>query len=142
MVDHTGPDRAWKDLFESVDLYQAGAFPSQSNRWAVRPYAWRPPTDVYELDQTIMVRVEIAGMRESDFSILIQDRNLIIRGIRVDMPERRAYHQMEIRYGEFLTEVELPAPVVVEEAHAEYQSGFLTIVLPKLKARNIQIADI
>lgn len=137
-----GFDRAWNEWYESVDHYQAGAYASQSNRWTVRPHAWRPPTDVYELDQTIVVRVEIAGMRENDFSISIQDRNLVIRGMRVDMPERRAYHQMEIRYGEFQSDIELPVPVIVDKAQAEYQGGFLTIIMPKLKAQNIQITDI
>jgi hypothetical protein len=32
------------------------------------PY-WRPPTDVIETEEYVLVRVEIAGMREEDFVI-------------------------------------------------------------------------
>ncbi len=35
----------------------------------VHSYAWSPPTDVYETDASFIVRVEVAGMRQSDFSI-------------------------------------------------------------------------
>jgi len=31
--------------------------------------AWNPPTDVYETDASFIVRVEVAGMRQSDFTI-------------------------------------------------------------------------
>ena len=38
---------------------------------------------------------------------------------------------MEIRFGKFETAVQLPGPVVIEQTRAEYQDGFLTIILPK-----------
>lgn len=109
------------------------------NRVTIRSRAWRPPTDVFELNDVIVVRVEIAGMRENDFSITIQNRILSVRGIRLDTPERRAYYQMEIRYGEFGSDIELPVSVVAEEIKAEYRSGFLTLILPKQKPTNVEI---
>lgn len=106
-----------------------------------RPHPWRPPTDVYETENAIVVRVEIAGMRESDFSISLVERSLLIKGIRQDVNERRAYYQMEIPYGEFSTELELPYPVVVEEIEAVYREGFLRIVLPKSHPHQIKITS-
>ncbi len=105
----------------------------ESLRWRIvmNPHSWRPPTDVYETEDAIVVRVEIAGMRESDFSIFLDDRTLQIRGVRPDNPERRAYHQMEILFGDFSAEVELPYPVAAEHVEAVYRDGFLRIVLPK-----------
>ena len=76
----------------------------------MRPHVWRPPTDVYETEDAIVVRVEIAGMREADFTVALVERSLLIRGVRQDLTERRAYYQMEIPFGEFSTEVELPRP--------------------------------
>ena len=81
-------------------------------RIAMRPHLWRPPTDMYETEEAIVIRVEIAGMREQDFNVALEDRTLTIRGIRSDTSERRAFHQMEIPFGEFSTEVELPAPIL------------------------------
>jgi HSP20 family protein len=104
-------------------------------RWrlANRPHIWRPPTDVYETDDHFVVRVEIAGMRESDFSISLEERHLLITGLRADPPERRAYYQMEIPFGEFSTEIELPGAVVPERVEAFYREGFLKVVLPKAR---------
>ena len=102
---------------------------------AMRSPAWRPPTDVYESEEAVIVRVEIAGMHETDFSIILDGRYLSIRGVRQDVAERRAYHQMEIRFGEFNVDVEMPAAIDVENVQATYQNGFLKIVLPKVRIR-------
>ncbi len=110
-------------------------------RFTMRPHFWRPPTDMYETEEMIVVRVEIAGMREQDFSIALEDRTLSIRGVRSDPTERRAFHQMEIPFGEFLTEVELPVPIVPETVEAAYRDGFLLIKLPKARAQHIQVGS-
>lgn len=134
-------DSSLQGWFEVPDSFQMSSW-ENINRVSIRSHAWRPPTDVYELNDVIIVRVEIAGMRENDFSISIQNRKLSIRGVRLDTPERRAYYQMEIRYGEFSSEVELPAAVVEEAIQAEYRSGFLTLTLPKQKPKQVQINSI
>ena len=119
------------------------AFPPGSGRWrmAMRSQIWRPPTDVYETETAVVVRVEIAGMKDEDFSVSLTGRNLVIRGLRPDVAERKAYHQMEIFFGEFKSEVELPGPVIADRVRAEYQKGFLTVILPKQHARKIQVED-
>ena len=45
---------------------------------------WYPPTDVYETDDCVIVKVEIAGMAEEDFSIALEGNKLTISGIRRD----------------------------------------------------------
>jgi HSP20 family protein len=105
----------------------------------VHSYSWSPPTDAYETEDRFVVRVEVAGMRESDFTINTEDNFLFISGIRTEAPELRAYRQMEIRFGEFSTAIELPLGVDVSKADADYQDGFLTVILPKLKPTNIPI---
>ncbi|MBI5713270.1 MAG: hypothetical protein HZC38_07580 [Chloroflexi bacterium] len=37
-------------------------------------HLWRPPTDIYETETHLVVQMEIAGMRDGDVSILLQDR--------------------------------------------------------------------
>lgn len=105
----------------------------------VRSYSWSPPTDVYETTASFVVRVEVAGMHESDFSINVDKNFLVVSGVRIDSAERRAYHQMEIRYGEFSSAIELPPGVNTDQAGAEYEDGFLTILFPKIKPVDINI---
>jgi HSP20 family protein len=99
--------------------------------WQIRSSVWSPPTDVYETESAYIVRVEIAGMKEDAFDVSIENETLFITGSRPDIPERRGYHQMEIRFGKFAAAVGLPGSVNVEQARAEYKDGFLTVTLPK-----------
>ncbi|MCL4562386.1 MAG: Hsp20/alpha crystallin family protein [Chloroflexi bacterium] len=110
-------------------------------RLTIRTHVWRPPTDLYETEDSYVVRVEIPGMNESEFTISIDENILIISGIRPDVGEHRAYHQMEIRYGEFSTELEIPGPIVVDQVEAEYQDGFLRLSMPKARPTQIQVND-
>ena len=99
--------------------------------WHVRASVWNPPTDIYETEDHFVVRVEIAGMREDDFEVAVENNILLIRGARPDLNERRAYHQMEIRFGKFEIAVEIPVAINLDGATAEYKDGFLMILLPK-----------
>jgi HSP20 family protein len=115
--------------------------PSENQRWriAARPHVWRPSTDVLETENGLVVRVEIAGMRDGDFSITLNDKTLFIKGSRAVLTEGRAFYQMEIPFGEFSTEVELPFPIDSMGIDAVYQDGFLRIWLPKIKPHKISI---
>ena len=97
---------------------------------------WRPPADVYETDAGLVVRVELAGMRDAEIAITLDDRHLRIEGHR---PERRderplCYHQMGVNYGSFEVEVFLARPFDAEKVAAHYDDGFLIVELPRLNA--------
>jgi HSP20 family protein len=99
--------------------------------WHVRSSIWSPPTDVYETEENYVIKVEIAGMRDEDFDVAFENNILMISGYRSDLNERRAYHQMEIRFGRFELAVEVSVTLDIDKATAEYKDGFLTVVLPK-----------
>jgi HSP20 family molecular chaperone IbpA len=112
-------------------------------RWLTegRPRVWRPPTDAYETDDSVIVKVEVAGMSEQDFVISLSNRSLKIEGTRRDEICKLSYQQLEIPYGHFCTEVFLPYAVAHDEISAEYESGFLTVVLPKVTAHRVQVVE-
>jgi HSP20 family protein len=107
--------------------------------WQVRSTLWCPPTDVYETEEAHIIRMEIAGMREEDFDISIQNNTIMISGSRPHPQEKFAYHQMEIQSGKFTNIIELRSSIDVENANAEYKDGFLTITLPKAKPNHIKV---
>jgi HSP20 family protein len=113
----------------------------QVSRWLMqrRAHLWRPPTDVFENEDAFVVKVEVAGMKRSDFSISFDRRVLTIQGVRGDAGGMKAYHQMEIAYGEFICEVEVSVPIDSGGIEAVYADGFLRVTLPKLKPKNISI---
>lgn len=92
---------------------------------------WRPPTDVYETDQYVVIKVEIAGMTAEDFTISFAERLLTISGQRHDPVGKISYQNMEIPYGEFRTEVRIGWPLEQDAIEAIYENGFLFVRLPK-----------
>jgi len=102
-------------------------------------HIWRPPTDVYEREDAYVVMVEVAGMRGGEFTVNLENRVLWIRGTRGDTAVTKAYHQMEIAYGEFESAVGIPAPVDPTRIEAVYADGFLKVTLPKTTPTSVRI---
>ncbi len=108
---------------------------------SVHPYAWHPPMDVFETEEEYVIRIEIAGMHEEDFTVSLDGSKISVTGKRLLKNRKCAYHRMEILYGEFRTGVELPGEINSSEASADYENGFLTIHAPKQKPKNVQITS-
>ena len=104
-------------------------------------HAWHPPTDLFETETEFVIRVEIAGMSENDFSVHYDRNMLVVLGKRSTLDSKCAYHRMEIPYGEFYTRILMPNEADIRHASAEYENGFLTIHVPRSKSVNIKISS-
>lgn len=99
---------------------------------------WQPRVDIIEEESQIIVRAELAGVRLESFSVAYfsNRHSLMIRGTRTDSllnHSKSVAHQLEIIYGPFVREVELPAVAVDhEKISATFQNGLLLIRLPKI----------
>ncbi len=108
---------------------------------------WRPPTDVLEYPDRIIVRTEIAGVTKDKISIRVKDNVLLIRGSRQKELEHDdcVYRNMELTYGRFERNILLPDTVNPDQISATYKDGFLEIEVQKRTspeiAREIEIAD-
>lgn len=97
---------------------------------------WKPPTDVYETEDAIVVHMDIAGMHAGDFHVELADGILTISGERLARREgKRHYHAMEIQIGPFERRLRIPAPVDADSVQAGYEAGFLEVRLRKIPAR-------
>ncbi len=135
---HSSQDLRW--LRNELERLMAQ---SQGSVWAAisaQPL-FHPPTDVYETDESLIVKVEIAGMREEDFRIALVDNALVVAGIRRDTFAKRGLHQMEISWGPFQTEATIGMPIRDGEIEARYENGFLVVELPKVHRRRIPIQN-
>ncbi len=104
-------------------------------------HTWVPPTDVYETNDAIHVRVEIAGMQDGELSVTLDEDVVLIQGTRPSPKQDCAYHQLEIGYGKFQSGLKLQSPINPEEAQAAYQDGFLVLKLPKVKPHHVEIKE-
>lgn len=95
---------------------------------------WRPPTDVYETPEELIIVIELAGVDEDEMAVTLFSDLLIVEGRRKQQPctEMNACHQLGIHYGDFRSEVHIPAPVDSEKVKAEYKNGLLKVTLTKL----------
>jgi HSP20 family protein len=95
--------------------------------------AWIPPTDVFETDQSIVVRMEIAGVAEEDIEVKVSDNFLVVRGRRLHAPlaKNENYHLMEIHYGPFERVFRLPDGMELRDVTAVLRDGFLTVTIPR-----------
>ncbi len=121
--------------------------PEYGHTWLMvrHTHTWRPPTDVLEFADRLVVRIEVAGMRDSAFNVALQDRKLLISGVRPRAEHERSaqqYHRMEIAYGEFRVEISLPWPVSREQATATYRDGFLYVELPRARSQQLYVVDV
>lgn len=102
-----------------------------------------PPTDILELDDRLIIQVEVAGMRASQFEITLLEQRLIISGMRERLPVQKcAFHQVEIAYGEFLVAVDLPWKALRDDVRASYAQGFLQLELPRRSAGQVDLVEL
>jgi len=104
---------------------------------SLHPDAWRPPTDVYETEELVIVRMEIPGVGPEELNIAVENETLIVQGRRTDAAREEKVHfrQMEINYGRFQRLIPLSVSVDESDVKATYTGGFLEIILKKVAAR-------
>ena len=119
------------------------------------PGAWHPAVDLCEMDNAIVIRVDIPGLRNEDVRVTIRDNTLKIEGRKqkydaVGGPGVQGvqgvqavqsgvgrygnalrYLCLERTYGSFSRSFSLECPVQVEDVTARMASGILEIRLPK-----------
>lgn len=88
--------------------------------------------DVYEKDHSVIVKMILPGLKESEISVSIEDNLLTISGERKEEDEvnERNYYSKEIKRGSFSRTVQLPKSVNSTEAEAHYKEGVLKIAVP------------
>ena len=95
---------------------------------------WVPNTDVYATEGSLVIKVELAGMRKEDLELTVEGNRLKISGQRPDgcRAPKCTFLVMEINYGVFESIIEVPAGYDLSQAEASYQNGFLRVVVPEL----------
>jgi len=102
-----------------------------------------PAVDIAEDEHSFEIRIDAPGMKTEDFDIEVQGNNVIVRGKRVEETEEsdKRFHRIERHRGSFSRGLALPCEINEDEVAAEYDSGVLTLVLPKLeKSRRRRIS--
>jgi len=130
------------DLVREFDrLFAELSLPITSH---ARRGSFNPNADVYLTDRgrSLVVRVELAGVERDNIKLVVEGATLYLAGVRTsDVRRAESVLQKEIEYGYFLKKVQLPSPVLVESARAEYHDGVLVVKLPVADGSRLMPVD-
>ncbi len=106
---------------------------------------WVPAVDVRETEESFEFSAELPGLGKDDVEITIEDKVLTLSGERKfeETEESNGYHRIERTYGSFARSFTLPNEVEQDKVKANFDSGILSISIPKaeqVKPRKIEIA--
>lgn len=125
-VDEAEEEDTWEDDSDSNEPQQDGEL----------------PVDMYQTDDSIVIRALVAGVSPNDLEISITRDMVTIRGVREEYQEAHddGYFHRELFWGSFSRTLLLPEEVAIDEAEAQEKHGLLEIKLPKLdKHRTTQL---
>ncbi len=92
-----------------------------------------PLINVTEDNDRLYVRAELPGVKANEIEISATGNSLSIAGERKMAPESEAasYHRRERESGTFRRTIALPNDIDSDKVEARYNSGILTVTLPK-----------
>lgn len=94
---------------------------------------WQPQVDIYEDEQSVVIKAEIPDVDQKDIDIKIENNTLTIKGERKHSTEvkKENYYRVERCFGHFQRSFSLPQVIDQERVQASCDKGILTITLPK-----------
>ncbi len=133
----------WRDLARVQDE-MARFFDDRVAARGGESLGWTPAADIYEDEEGLTLRFELAGVDPKDVDIRFENGTLTLKGERRMEKEdkKENYHRVELSYGAFTRSFSLPATVDAEKIRAEAKNGVLAVHLPKkaeAKPKSIQV---
>jgi HSP20 family protein len=94
---------------------------------------WSPSVDVIETQDGYELKAEVPGIKKEDIRISFEGGLLTLKGEKKQENEEknRNYHKVERVYGRFERSFRFPEGIKADEIKAKYDSGVLTIAIPK-----------
>ena len=95
---------------------------------------WMPRVDVFDHDNSLVVRTEVPGVAADDIEVTVEAGTLTIKGGRNFETEENKpnYHRKEIFQGSFERTILLPEGIDPTAVTATSKDGILEITIPKL----------
>ncbi len=94
---------------------------------------WRPPVDIFETEDGITFKAELAGIQKEDILIEVKDNILSIKGERLSEsdidPDR--YYRKERCFGPFHRSFTLRHAINPDAIQAKFKDGILEIIIQK-----------
>ena len=95
--------------------------------------AWRPPVDIYETENGIVLAAEVPGVGKENISVEVKDNILTLKGERMANQNIRGknFYRQERCYGTFQRSFTLQQNIQPKLIKATFKDGVLKIEIPK-----------
>ena len=95
--------------------------------------AWKPLVDIYETDESIILKAELPGIKKDDVSVEVKDNVLTLKGVRTEEKEikEKNYYRKERAFGTFSRAFNLQHRIQPDKIKARFKDGVLKIEIPK-----------
>ncbi len=126
------PFRDFMTLREAMDRLFEESFVRPRREW-VAPAEATLALDMYETEDSVVVKSAVPGIKPDDIDITISGNILSISGetkVEEEVKEED-YIRRERRYGSFSRTVTLPEALEPDKAEASFEDGVLTLNIPK-----------
>ncbi|MGI8551249.1 MAG: Hsp20/alpha crystallin family protein [Dehalococcoidia bacterium] len=100
----------------------------------------KPPVDIYQTADSVVVIVEIPGIRDQEVWLEVETDRLRIHGEKRNRhcSGEHLYSQMEITCGQFERSLDLPSPIDPQRTSLRYDDGYIEIRLPRVQRQTEQ----
>lgn len=121
-----GLDRFFDDFFA----------PTANAAEASDVWNWQPVVDIYDKDDTIVIKADLPGVDKKDIHVDLKGRVLTLSGERSEEKEanEEGCYRKERAYGKFMRTFNLASDVLPDKINASYKDGVLHITIPKSEA--------
>jgi HSP20 family protein len=107
-------------------------------------YSKYPAAELTETEASLILKLEVPGMKLEDIEIEATAKSISISGDRqpavtVEAPDKNT---SEFRYGTFHRVISLPVRIQNTEVKAEYKDGILHLTLPKAEVEKNKVVKV
>ncbi len=115
----------WGNSFNH--FFNDPVFKSETNQ------SWSPAVDILNNEDSVVLNIELPGLKKEDISVKIEERVLTIQGERkTDSEENKEnYYRRERTYGNFKRSFNLSDDVLIDDVNADFNDGILKLTLKK-----------
>lgn len=127
----------WKEMVSLRErmnrMFDDSLFRPERGEDGVGMGTWSPAVDMFEKDDTVVIKAELPGLEKKDISLDLQNGVLTLKGERKHENEVKEenFYRREMSYGKFIRSFGLPVDVDADKIRAEFQNGVLTVEVPK-----------
>ena len=105
---------------------------------------FRPSVDIYEDEQGIHLKADLAGVKKEDVKVTLENGIITISGERKQEKESKDENEIRVEsfHGTFTRSFALPDDIDPQAIHAEAKNGVLKVHIPRTqtpKAKTVAI---